>query len=268
MGGGVVVPVFTSVDGLTRCLERVGPSLDGEFAGYLTVAFPALGQNWPDPAWRLAVNPGTPIDAVVEVDLVERAARGEVTVPSGAGPSGAGPAAGDPENAAGPGFVPANPSELSIALGLRAGDENLVLDGLLAATVQVPTTRPVTAGDIEQADFPWRSTAGPPPAIEVFTSAERMSQALPGPPPAVPLRFVDVVLAWPGDPYRLAVNPGSPLAVMFDSAQISDLLGRIVEQAMQVDDVPTQGGRVGPVPDTPGAGADRKTTGSQPPDDR
>jgi hypothetical protein len=62
----------------------------------VTVGYRELVEKWPDPAWLLAIDAGTPIGALVPVDAVVRATLGEISVTAAEPPGPTGPA-GPPE---------------------------------------------------------------------------------------------------------------------------------------------------------------------------
>ena len=97
--------------------------------------------NWPDPSWRLALNPGAPIDALVPPDAVIRAALEEVTLPLAAEVRAGGTVSGD----ATPVSRPSRRRAWLVAgsLVLVAG---VVLAGLFASgVVRLGPTPPTTA---------------------------------------------------------------------------------------------------------------------------
>src|SRR5205814_3355582 len=75
--GQEYLPVFTSVPALAGVMQ-------GQADAYTVTSYEELRRKWPEPRWRLAVNPGTPIDAYVTIEAVERAALGQLTVPTAA----------------------------------------------------------------------------------------------------------------------------------------------------------------------------------------
>jgi len=196
--GETFLPVFTSVEALTECLDE---SCDA----FSTVTYRELAEKWPEPSWRLAINPGSPIGAFVDVATVIEAALERVRVPA-------------PES-------PADLFEAGVELAEDVDDHDLLLDTLLLSTVLLPVTKEVPAGAIEQSDFPWRVTEDQPMAtISVFTSEEQMAADMSGPVPVVEVDLIDVLLAWPDPSYRLVVNPGSGLQMTFDGGDVPALI--------------------------------------------
>jgi hypothetical protein len=195
--GHTLLPVFTSVQALVaQCAGRVD--------AYTVTSYAELRRKWPDPAWRLAVNPGTPLDAYVPIEAVESAALGDVAVPTMA--ELVVEAADDEERHERLSALRAErvargePDDTGEALraAARAGDVHGYVERLLDAVVLLPTAVPVDAEAIVEPGFPWRPT-GPPdqPVIEVFTSVEAMTRSA-----APPTSYVEVAL-----PFALAVWP-------------------------------------------------------------
>ena len=201
MFGHTYVLAFTSVEGL---MAHVGALADASVA----TTYEELRRHWPDPGWRLAVNPGMPVDAYVRVESVAEAARGEVRIATAAAM-----AAQAEADLAGAGRAP---RELEAALteAIRTTDVDAYVHLLLGAVVVVPTTAPVAGpAQILQAGFPWRITGGPEsPSIDVFTSRAAFARAFPEPVPHVVAAFRFVLTAWP-DGCGLAVNPDSPSGI-------------------------------------------------------
>jgi|ADGO01.1.fsa_nt_gi hypothetical protein len=72
LAGRTVLPVFTSDEGLLAAYADQLPDL------IVVVSYEDLRDDWPSPQWRLAINPGSPIEAYLPVDLVDPGARGEL----------------------------------------------------------------------------------------------------------------------------------------------------------------------------------------------
>ncbi|GAA4728303.1 SseB family protein [Phytohabitans rumicis] len=150
--------------------------------------------------WGLAINPVTPIGVLVNPDDLPTLVPTQATVA---------------------GFVPANEVERLLRDALVAPDPDVFLDVLVTARVIVPTR----ALDLDGA-----------PTVPVFTSPERYEECLGD--AGVPTRtmdFVAMLQQWPGTEYRLAVNFGSPIAVMLHGEQIPELLAHAVELARRFD---------------------------------
>jgi hypothetical protein len=209
--GQTVLPVFTSIEGLAAAMAGLADA-------YTVTSYPELCDKWPVPQWRLAVNPGSPIDAYLPVEAVEAAARGELVVPT------AGEAIVDAAAEADPAARAAalDPHQALVEAASQADPDGYV-DALLDCVVVVPTAREVSDPQPPGPDFPWRP-AGPAedPAIEVFTSAEAFTAAYPE-QPGVTMPFVILLTAWP-DGHALAVNPGGPAGLVVPADQVHQLL--------------------------------------------
>jgi hypothetical protein len=203
--------VFTSV-------EEMAQYVAGAAGSYTMTSYPELRDKWPVPTWRLAVDPGSPLEAYLPIDLVEAAADGSVTIPTAA------EALGDAARV--------EPSTMDTELGLNEplgaavarADPAGVLDALLPSAVVVPTAVPVADPErLLEPGFPWLP-GGPPddPLIEVFTSVELWQSAgRTGPSLEVP--FVALLTVWPAG-YRLAVNPGTAVELELGADQVELLL--------------------------------------------
>ena len=219
-GGRPHLLAFTSPEGLARCL---GPDAQE----ILPFSYPDLLQQWPNPAWWLAINPTLPIDATVPPEFVGSAARGETD---------GGPVA---DLWATSGFdavavpfdrepTPANELEQGMVAVLAEGNTALLLDLLVWAEVLLPTQRPVDPeADLRDPAFPWLPVPISPDesALAVFTSPERLAEAAAGDAvPTVKVPMLDVVLGWPGPEYTLLVNPESALTTRLPGEQVAGLL--------------------------------------------
>jgi hypothetical protein len=212
--GHTMLPVYTSIEALIA-------AVDGVADAYTTTNYAELRERWPHPEWRLAVNPGFPIDAYLAIDELAKAASGTVQVPT-VGELIVDGAAGDEDAAM--------LLDIDAALlgAMRRGDPGAYIDTLLDAMVVVPTARPVE--DPEQLvneEHLWRAAGTPEaPVIEVFTSAETFHAAFPGTVADVPSVTMPLVLllgVWP-DGCALAVNPRTDLAIDLPAEQVVSLL--------------------------------------------
>ena len=200
--GETYLLVFTSPD----AAQAVRPA-----DTFVTISYRELVEKWPDPSWHLAVNLGLPIDAMVPVQAVAMAALGEVEVPMASRLLDR--AKSTDARAA---FQPANEVERGLQLALSDDDPDLLMDVLVTATVFVPTREP-SAVPIRSSDFPWRRIEE---TVAVFTSADRMADALPDSVPATEVSFLDMVAAWPAG-CQLAINPGSPVEVQVAASRVA-----------------------------------------------
>lgn len=236
--GHTMLPVYTSPAGVATV------------AGAYTVTSCAeLRQKWPRPEWRLAVNPGLPIDAYLPVEAVAAAGRGEVDVVTAAEAVVDGIAA-DPTGG------PPDPAE-SLRDAARRGDADEYAGHLLDSTVVVLTAGEVEAPEsvLQESGIPWR-VSGDPPTIEVFTSQELFDVAYPDPPPSVMMPFTLLLSRWP-DGHALAVDPGTGQAVTLPPGDVLLLLLWTVdrEDGERGDgpDSGAAGGGAGTLPSTPEA---------------
>jgi hypothetical protein len=173
--------------------------------GWRATTLHEVVRNIPE-GWGLAVNPTTPIGVLVAPQDVARLV---------------------PTPAAMADFVPANEVERLLRDALVAPDPEVLFDVLVTAQVIAVT---------QALEFDGVLT------VPVFTSTERYDDCLAGRGPAVPTVTLDLVAAlreWPGPAYRLAVNPGSPIAIMVRGERVPDLLAhaeRLVRR--RLGDVP------------------------------
>ncbi|MEV7225651.1 SseB family protein [Polymorphospora sp. NPDC051019] len=241
--GQTFLPVFTS-------MEAMLPQVTGIADAYTVTDYAELREKWPSPAWRLAVNPGTPLDAYVAVETVEEAAAVRATVPDAA-EALQGVAEEDalaemddadrvsaerhldtPDGlladfgaatAGTPGPAPDTDALLRAAAG--RGDAVAFIAALLDAMVHLPTTGPVDdPARVVDADFPWRVVGHDgEPAIEVFTSERLMTAAHPARPPYLTVTLVSLLTVWPEE-HLLLVNPGTDLSVTVPADQVPAML--------------------------------------------
>jgi hypothetical protein len=236
------LPVFTSPEALAAAL---GPRAEA----YTVTNYPELHRKWPSPQWRLAVNPGTPIDAYVTIDAIPGAAMGDLVVPTAAEivaeAQQAGIGAGQPD------------SDTSAALrtAMARQDVDGYVHALLDTEVIVPVTHPVPAADILRPEFPWRPVNRPTidaapqepaesPTIEVFTSAATFQTVYPAGVPSVTVTFPAVVVGWPDDAYQLAVDPGTPYALTVSSEYVAGLVLWLSDEDLTDDGDLTGDGRL------------------------
>lgn len=236
--GWPVLSVFTSEAGVLATW--------GEPVDWVVTSFPQMRDSWPEPAWRLAINPGLPIEAVLPVTAVEQVMQGEL-IPGPDSEVVIRPLLdGDWEP-----WPPGGANEALLAAAER-GDGAEYLDALLASVVIVPTSRPISEPEVlefaqaqpyrqeggslpewarEQlaqtgvrqevldGEFPWRPRAtDPEPTIEMFTDARFLPYTF-TPQPDLATKFLTLVeLLPPG--HALAINPGGPAGLDLRSDQI------------------------------------------------
>lgn len=171
--------------------------------GALVVDYADLLKHWPDPSWRLAVNPNLPIDFLVEIaepgrllSTVERPATlGEIFAE---------------EEAA---RIAAQDSvrENDLIRALASGDGQQVLEALVAAWVYLPTAAPVPDPDrIDWDLFPWLIVPDKSGTMlmSAFTSAARAAEKMPPDTPTVHVPLVRLAEVWPESADRLIIDPG------------------------------------------------------------
>jgi hypothetical protein len=211
------LPVFTSVEALVAQFR-------GAINGYTVTNYAELRRKWPNPAWRLAINPGTPVDAYVSIDGLAEAALGDTVVPTLA----------ELARAAEEEWVtderlqqrhaeadyPDDPDRALLAAA-RAADAYGYVNLLLDRLVLVPTTRAVEAEAILEPGFPWRYAQNQ--VIEVFTNAEAFARSHPDPVPAVEVALPFALAMWP-EGYGLSVNPGGDDGIEVPAEQVQALL--------------------------------------------
>jgi hypothetical protein len=167
-------------------------------SAYTVTGFAELAARWPDPAWRLAVNAGTPVDAWVTPAALAEAADGERVVPTLARIA----AQSDPESAADPNL-------------------DAVLDDFLAELNHTIFVVPVTADDPPRCAVA-RDEDGP--VVEAFTSTEALAARHPQGVAWAYAGLADLLGAWPGEDCALLVDPGSDLPLRIPGPDLPGLL--------------------------------------------
>ena len=213
----VFLPVFTSVEALAG---QYGHMING----YTVTTYAELRRKWPNPEWRLAINPGTPVDAYMPIEGVEEAATGDVEVSLLAElyvASGeehlederlrALQQAGD---------YPDDPEQALLAAA-EAGDVYGYLERLLDTIVLIPATRPIEAEEILSGDFPWAYDQDA--MIEVFTGPSALARTHREAPPHVAVALPFALAMWPSG-YGLRVNPGGKDGIELPAEQVVALL--------------------------------------------
>ncbi|GLY01601.1 MULTISPECIES: SseB family protein [Actinoplanes] len=216
--GEVFLPVFTSSQALIA-------QAAGAVNGYAITNYYELRRKWPHPDWRLAINPGTPIDAYLAVEAVEQAAVGDLEVPTldelGAAAVADFAEEFDLQERRERGDYP-DDDAAALTAAARAGDVYGYLNRLLDTTVLIPTTRPVLAAEeILEPGFPWRT--GTDQMIEVFTGPEALARTHPDPVPAVEVSLPFALAVWP-EGHGLSVNPGGDDGITVPAEQVLLLL--------------------------------------------
>jgi hypothetical protein len=194
--------VFTSVDALRLRVTGIAD-------GYRVTDTGELVERWPDPRWRLAVNPGTPLGVYLPVTALRDHATGRPDLVEF-----------DPAWA----FVPGTEFERVMYLARTTGRPDRYLDALVVSRALMPTAGQASAGDLGGPSFPWLvDIRGPDPVINVFTSPQRLTAAGYPQERAIAADFIAIVRAWPDTRFGLAVNPGSAIAALFAGPEVARL---------------------------------------------
>lgn len=235
---GRYVLVFTSRSALTAAM---GPGA----TAYEGLDLPTVLQRWPDPGHRLAVNPGTPIAAVLSPDELSRIAAGATPLVPLEAIRDAVAAdvvdrlrraclrdlGADEEDLAGWREAPAaGRLEADLRAAADRRDAHAFLDRLIPADVVVPTTSPVPGPDrLYEAEFPWLTTGDPrSPVIPVFTSVELLDRVAGAGTPRVETGFLDIAANWPGEEYVLCLDPGAATECVLTGAEVMDLVAAVI----------------------------------------
>jgi SseB protein N-terminal domain len=189
VGGSVYLAIFTSVEALTA---GVGSRADH----WVRTGYADLAAHWPDPAWRLAIDPQLGIGAMLDIGDIARGARGELRRLTAGQLLGAdGVDASD---------QPSNAVEWALVQALATADPARYLQALAAAVLLVPT---------DAADG----------FIDVFTSTGELTAARPAGTSYRDTGLADLLRGW-SDPARgLRVNPGSVTGLDLDAGQVEQL---------------------------------------------
>jgi hypothetical protein len=202
------VPIFTSTEALAAAAAAYADA-------YTVTDYFELRTKWPTPAWRLMINPGTPIDAYVTIEAVDTAANGELEFPLGTELLTA--AREDAEREPG--------GRLRRAVHER--DVNRYVTELLDTDVILGTAEPVDAERFLEPEFPWLE--GTDGAIAVYTSVPAFLTA--GRPfdHFITVPFVAIVTRWPDPAHRLDIDPGTDLALTVTGEKVQGLVGWLDE---------------------------------------
>jgi hypothetical protein len=198
--GEQYLAVFTSVEALTAAAAGVANR-------WVRTTYTDLAAHWPDPRWRLAIDPNLGIGALLGVGDIARGARGELRLP------------GMPELLAPPlpgvDFEPANTAEWAMARALADGDAGRYFDAFVSAPVLVPTT-PAGAPDV---------TVDPDgtPVLAVFTSPELLALGRPGHTRFAEVEFFDLLRGWSRPGCAMRINPSSPLEMLVGVERMAEM---------------------------------------------
>jgi hypothetical protein len=218
--GETVVPVFTSDTGLLAVMGD-------ETAELYVSEWDQLQVTWPDPAWRLAINPGLPIQAYLPIDRVAAAA-GDELLP---GTDSSVLVQSLDEGHWTP-WPPGGP-EQAMREWAEIGDGAEYLAALLSCMVFMPTTRVVSPEEVaeahrrsllggEPARLPLR-TVGPPDMLEVFTNQELFDRVYPE-SPSIHRIFQSLFWVLPSG-CGLSVNPRGPAGLDLRGEDVPLLAG-------------------------------------------
>lgn len=152
-------------------------------------------------------------------------------------PPATAPSPAEPETAAPPPMTPANSLEQELLETASSGNTDTLLSILLLAKVLLPvsdgadtTVRPGAEG------FAWRTEqVDGQRCVVVFTSTERLAAHLADAVAVHDVRFVQLIRVWPDSSWSLAVNPGTPIAMVLPASQISALASSAAEFGLDDD---------------------------------
>lgn len=200
IGERTVVPVFTSVS-LQR--DVLGRAVGSRSAATLA----NLLRYWPDPSWDLAINPGTPIGALLPADQVVPLSRWH------------------DQHAAwhrNQRFPVTEAIDLQLHDAARRGDRRTFLEILRTARVTLAhhdrdADRKLKPGD---PGYPWApvSVRGRP-SILVFTTHHWQYEAS-GSAKTTLTKFGEVVKVWPDSNPDLVLNPASPISITMTAEEV------------------------------------------------
>jgi hypothetical protein len=204
VAGQTYLPVFTSAQALAA-------SLGDLVERYVLTNYAELSRYWPSPQWRLAVNPGHPIDAWLPIDAVDEAASGALVVSTVSEMRRAAAARDDADDD--------NPAMVDAAL-------DGYLEALLKSAVVVAAAAPSPdPGAVLAGTFPWLVTqVSGQPTIAVYTSPAGFASAVPSGTPSAGVRFAELVAAWPNPSWHLVVDPGAEVSFTLPGEQVPGLL--------------------------------------------
>ncbi|GAA4632387.1 hypothetical protein GCM10023196_065620 [Actinoallomurus vinaceus] len=207
-GGRTVVPLFT---GPSRMREAMGghPFILSDLAKVL--------RFWPDPAWDLVINDGSPIGATIPGDRVTPLSR-RVDDEAAERLASDFPAQNDAER----------------RLFEARNDPDAHLQVLLEASVFLPVwsrTPPTVQTPPSDPAFPWAAVSVRGRAsVLAFTSFDWMKEAV-GTTGFVMPTFADLLAAWQEPSWDVAVNPGTPIEIALSGEQIHAVATSLANRA-------------------------------------
>jgi hypothetical protein len=178
----------------------------------MSFGFIELARDWPDDTTMLALDPGTPVEALLPPGLLQDMAE-----------FGARPSSMEEE-----------------ALSMAVEDEDA--EGYLRLLMDLEVAVPVDpAGgesrDLGDPEFPWWRPAGPAGPIGVFSSVGRLRDVL-GAVPFVEVEFTALTMVWPEAAPQLVVDAGLPFGGMLPGEALRHVgvrvsrAGRAAERAL------------------------------------
>ncbi|MBT8224029.1 MAG: SseB family protein [Dactylosporangium sp.] len=200
------------VEGVTFLLaftstRAIAASMPERNVRYRVMRFVDLVAEWPDPAWRLALNPQLPITVHLDAPTLHRI-RDAV-----------------------PDAVKANtptPAEAILWSALLSDDLGAFMATLIRHTLLIPL-RPDggPSRDPTDPEFPWVYGTGKDGqrVIPVFTSERLLRQTLKNSDDFIELDLLAIAEAWPEGGLAMAVNPNTPLAAVLAPEQVRGLAG-------------------------------------------
>ena len=184
----------------------------------VTATLEELVRRWPGGSGWLVIDSGTPLEMSVELTWLA-GALGVASPPAGAsGPEPAPPLSVPRQQV----WHPANAVEETLLDGRLDPGEALKVVLLAELVVPIPDGASPRSRPGEP-EFVWRvyrSERGL--CVPLFTSLALCARQL-GPVPAVSIPTVDVLAAWPDARYAMAVNPGSPMALLLPGPRVTTL---------------------------------------------
>ncbi|WP_242884283.1 SseB family protein [Actinomadura litoris] len=226
--GEVCVQLFTSLKWMN---EAIGSSR------FVMPTLLEMVSAWPDVAWTLVLNPGTPIDATMpgeQVRALSGQPREDVPAPEAVTPEVA-EAPPEPRPAE-PEFEPGNRIDQELYEATLGGDSDAFLRVLLNANVLVPipADAPLEVTPVQN-EFRWDAALQDATSVQVFTSLVRLREVLPE------ARFVyadfrELIAAWPREDWAMLLNPGTRIGASLRGDQVRALS----EWAVRVGLVPAR----------------------------
>lgn len=198
IGGVTYLLTFTSP-------EAIAAAFPGIDVRYRVTDFFDLVAHWPNPEWRMAVDPGLPIATQLTSEVLRSLAE--------AGP----PRPPHPDHL--------TPAEEDLWAALQEGDSPTFMSGLIRQPLLLPIPpRGGLSRDLTDPEFPWwqaESEIGEP-GVPVFTS-ERMMISVLGEQDFIEVSVPYLVENWPDQTWYLMINPNTGLATRLTGTQAKNL---------------------------------------------